>query len=64
MGVEAWLKMVEEEMIKTLTKRIKECFHFQQKELTIKKDWILKYYCQAVSVSGILMWTEMTEYAI
>jgi len=56
--------MVEEEMIKTLTKRIKECFHFQQKELTIKKDWILKYYCQAVSVSGILMWTEMTEYAI
>jgi hypothetical protein len=64
MGVETWLKMVEDEMIKTLTKRIKECFSFQQKEQTSKKDWILKYSCQAVSVSGMLMWTEMTEYAI
>ena len=39
-SVEVWLKLVEEEMFKTVARRIKEAFQHINKENVVKKDWL------------------------
>jgi hypothetical protein len=63
-GVEAWLKVLESEMVSTVHKRVKECFKLIQKEVSAKKEWVLKHACQVVSVVCMLIWTEQIEESI
>lgn len=40
-SVEVWLGLVEEEMFKTVARRIKEALQQINKETTVKKEWLL-----------------------
>ena len=51
-------------MSATVHKRIKECFRQLQKEMSNKKEWVLKHACQTVAVVSMLLWTELVEESI
>lgn len=39
-SVEVWLKLVEEEMFKTMTRRIKEAYQHINRDGVAKEDWL------------------------
>jgi hypothetical protein len=63
-SVEVWLKLVEEEMFKTVARRIKEALQHINKENVVKKDWLTSHCGQAVCVTSMILFTEATEYYI
>ena len=64
MGVEGWLNLVKDEMINTLSRRIKEALADLNKESTDKNEWVMKHCGQAIAVVAMINWTEQTELAI
>jgi hypothetical protein len=64
-GVEQWMRTLEELMISSLSRRIKDAYNkYYEDSDGGRKKWVLEHLSQSVAIVDLVTWTESTEMAL